>query len=56
MAKSLLEIAVKQAGGVATMTFEQLVDGCTADEREQLAWHLAMLRARRTFDALRAAA
>jgi hypothetical protein len=35
------------------MTFEQLAEGCTPDEREQLAWFLAMMRARRTFEALR---
>lgn len=35
------------------MTFDELVKGCTDDEREQLAWHLAQLRARRTYEALR---
>lgn len=35
------------------MTFSEIVDGCTSDEREQLAWHLSMLRARKTFEGLR---
>lgn len=48
----LVDIVVREASHQATMTFEELVKGCTPDEREQLAWHLAMLRARRTFDAL----
>lgn len=52
---TLLEIAVRQAGGYATMTFNELVAGCTADEREQLAWHLAQMRARKTYEALKAA-
>ena len=45
----LIDAAIRESGQQATLTFEQLVAGCTPDEREQLAWHLAMLRARRTF-------
>lgn len=48
---TLLEIAVRQAA--RTMTFQELVKGCSADEREQLAWHLAQIRARSTYEALR---
>ena len=49
----LIDVAISAAGKQAIMSFEELVAGCTTDEREQLAWHLAMLRARRTFEALR---
>jgi hypothetical protein len=35
-----------------TMTFHELVQGCTDEERIALAWHLAMLRARKTVQAL----
>lgn len=52
---TLLAIAVQQAERSSTMTFEELVKGCTPDEREQLAWHLAQLRARKTYEALRSA-
>jgi hypothetical protein len=40
--RSLLEIAVRQSASRATMTFNELVAGCTPDEREQLAWHIAI--------------
>lgn len=53
MGSTLLDVAVKQARERAPLTFEELVRGCSADEREQLAWHLAMIRARRTFERLR---
>jgi hypothetical protein len=52
---SLLEVAVRQSASRATMTFNELVAGCTPDEREQLAWHLAQLRARATYEALKEA-
>jgi ABC-type branched-subunit amino acid transport system ATPase component len=52
---TLLDIAVSQSSRAAVMTFEELVAGCTPDEREQLAWHLAQMRARRTYEALRKA-
>lgn len=48
-----LEEAIRKAGGYRVMTFDELVDGCTPREREQLAWHLAMMRAQKTFEALR---
>jgi ABC-type branched-subunit amino acid transport system ATPase component len=35
------------------MTFDELVAGCTPEEREQLAWHLAQMRARKTYEALK---
>lgn len=35
------------------MTFRELVKGCTVAEIDALAWHLAMLRARRTYEALK---
>lgn len=35
------------------MTFEELAKGCSAEERDALAWHLAMIRARKTYEALR---
>lgn len=50
---TLLEVAVKQSNGISTMTFDELVAGCTAEEREQLAWHLAQMRARKTYEELR---
>lgn len=39
----------------APHTFAELVRGCTAAERDALAWHLAMLRARETYEALKSA-
>ncbi len=50
---SLLEIAVRQSASRATMTFNELVAGCTPDERERLAWHLAQIRARTTYEELK---
>lgn len=47
-----IEAVLRQARS-CPMTFEELVAGCTDDEREQLAWHLAQLRARKTYEALR---
>ena len=35
------------------MTFDALTRGCTTQERDQLAWFLAMYRARKTWEALR---
>ena len=37
----------------ATMTFDELTKSCTPDERDQLAWHLAIMRARNTYEKLR---
>lgn len=36
-----------------TMTFQELTAGCTPSERDALAWHLAMMRARKTYELLR---
>lgn len=35
------------------MTFEDIARGCTPEQRDQLAWFLAQLRARRTYEELR---
>lgn len=48
-----IDVAIDTSRRHATMTFEELVKGCTPREREQLAWHLAQMRARRTWEALR---
>lgn len=39
------------------MTFDELCRDvhCTPEERDQLAWHLAMFRARKTYEKLRKA-
>ena len=37
------------------MTFIELTARCTAEERDALAWHLAMLRAKTTWETLRSA-
>lgn len=37
------------------VSFEELVSGCTAAERDALAWHLATMRAKSTYLTLRAA-
>lgn len=47
-----IDAAIRESAKQSTMSFEELVQGCTPDEREQLAWRLAMLRARRTVEAL----
>ena len=49
----LIATAIRQAAYHSTITFEELVAGCTADERDQLAWHLAMIRARKTYEDLK---
>ena len=49
----LIATAIRQAEYHSTITFEELVAGCTADERDQLAWHLAMIRARKTYEDLK---
>lgn len=35
------------------LTFSELTARCTADERDELAWFLAMHRARKTWETLR---
>jgi hypothetical protein len=49
----LIATAIRQAEYHSTITFAELVAGCTADERDQLAWHLAMIRARKTCEDLK---
>jgi hypothetical protein len=36
-----------------TLTFDWFVKDCTPAEHDELAWHLAMFRARKTWEALR---
>jgi hypothetical protein len=35
------------------LNFEWFANGLTAEERDKLAWHLAMFRAKQTYEALR---
>lgn len=36
-----------------TMTFGQIVEGLSPEQHDEMAWHLAMFRARKTWEALR---
>ena len=38
---------------IPPMTFNELTERCTPAERDELAWVLAMLRARKAWEALR---
>lgn len=36
-----------------TLSFEWIVKDCTPEQRDKMAWHLAMFRAKRIYEALR---